>query len=73
MLWFHLGDYILMFIFTDAVSYQNAYFGPGTGSILLEGVACMGDEGALLECPIIPQEEYNCTHLKDASVACSRT
>jgi len=63
---------MLMFIFTDALSYQNAYFGPGTGSVLLEGVACVGDEEALLDCPTIPQEEYNCTHSKDASVACSR-
>ena len=59
-------------ITTDSVAFQGAFFGPGDGQIILKGIDCSGDEERLLDCPTNDHEILNCTHARDAAVACSR-
>ena len=54
---------------TDAVAFQNARFGHGTGAIFLNNVGCTGNEMKLTEC------SYSSTvcvygHSEDAGVQC---
>ena len=55
-------------LFLDASAYSNAHFGQGTGPILLDDVACVGNEDRLVDCryTAIP----NCIHGEDAGVSC---
>lgn len=48
----------------------SAYFGEGTGSILMDNIQCIGTESALAECPHLVA--HNCGHSEDAGVTCSR-
>eukprot|EP00063_Salmo_salar_P016165 XP_013991000.1 PREDICTED: deleted in malignant brain tumors 1 protein-like [Salmo salar] len=49
---------------------HQAHFGEGSGSILLDDVACMGSEGSLLECSSGGIGNHDCGHDEDASVTC---
>ncbi|CAL9685884.1 unnamed protein product [Knipowitschia caucasica] len=48
----------------------QARFGPGTGTIQLDNLKCMGSEGLLLKCSYIPWNAHNCDHSEDAGVVC---
>ena len=54
-------------------TYGSAYFGPGSGIILLSGVTCNGTEATLLLCQhrnsIIGST--NCSHSSDVAISCS--
>ena len=56
---------------TGSVIRNNAYFGMGSGPILLSHLNCTGTEASLLDC-----NRYNmygtlsCTHQDDAGVSC---
>ena len=54
---------------TGAVAYTYAYFGQGTGPILLDDVACSGSESRLINCRY-DSNTYDCRHYKDAGVRC---
>jgi len=53
-----------------AVPLSFAYFGPGTGPILLDNVGCTGSEARVWDCPNLGVGTHNCGHPGDASVRC---
>ena len=50
----------------------SARFGPGSGQIWLDNVACSGSESSLVDCRRSSWGIHNCGHSEDASVICSR-
>ena len=51
----------------------SAFFGPGTGRILLDNVNCFGYESSIRNCRHQGWYTHNCGHSEDASVNCSTT
>lgn len=47
-------------------------FGPGSGTIYGQNLACTGNEQRLSECTY-DMDASSCTHANDAGVICSRT
>ena len=58
--------------FPDVVSISDqAAFGEGSGSIILDEVACDGHEETIAECSHSGLEINDCGHSEDAGVVCS--
>lgn len=55
---------------TGAQAVGSAFFGQGTGTIVLAGLMCIGTESNLLDCPRLTP---SCTHMQDAGVRCQAT
>ncbi|CAO2583585.1 Putative DMBT1-like protein, partial [Lemmus lemmus] len=51
----------------------SAYFGPGSGNILLDNIQCSGKENHFGQCPRSAWLDHNCGHHEDAGVICSAT
>ena len=47
-----------------------AYFGEGSGNIILDNVQCSGTEENLGQCVHMDFEQHNCRHNEDAGVIC---
>ena len=50
--------------------YHSAFYGEGTGPILMDNVQCRGDESRLDNCAFKGWAITDCTHNDDAGVAC---
>ena len=48
----------------------SAYFGEGSGLIVLNNVNCYGGEYSIFECNHNILGEHDCTHREDAGVVC---
>ena len=48
----------------------SAYFGEGSGLILLDNVNCNGGEASIFACSHNNFGEHNCAHSEDAGVVC---
>ena len=57
-------------ILLGAQAYSNAYFGGGTGPILMASVSCHGEETHLANCT---HSTPYCSHSEDAGVRCPGT
>ena len=68
-MYFH---FYFIFYCIDAVAYTNAYYGQGTGPILLDDVSCTGTESRLVNCTY-GSNTVNCSHSEDAGVRCNNT
>ena len=61
---------ITLHLFTAvAIAYSNAFYGQGTGPILMDNVACTGSESALINCNF-DNNTGDCRHSEDAGVRC---
>lgn len=56
--------------FTGATAFSGAYFGHGTGGILLDNVGCSGQEHYLINCIHSNIGVHDCDHSEDAGVFC---
>ena len=63
-----LNNYSYNVLPSDATAYSNAHFGQGTGPILLDDVACVGNESRLVDCQYT--SVHNCAHIEDAGASC---
>ena len=61
-----IGESFLLIPGPTALS--SAHFGQGTGSILLNNVACRGNEARLVDCS--SGTVTSCSHSEDAGVRC---
>ena len=52
-----------------ATAYYRAYFGRGTGPIIVQNVWCTGLESSLLQCPWTVYQS-GCYHNEDAGIRC---
>ena len=59
-----------MYFTSGAIARSNAYFGQGSGSILLDDVHCTGNEASIFSCIHNGIGSHNCDHSVDAGVVC---
>ncbi|MBZ3875378.1 Neurotrypsin [Sciurus carolinensis] len=54
-----------------AKAWTQAYFGEGSGPIMLDEVHCTGNELSIEQCPKSSWGDHNCGHREDAGVSCA--
>ena len=54
--------------YVDAQPLSRAFFGQGSGDILIDNLVCSGSERHLLNCSF--QSNHDCEHSEDAGVKC---
>lgn len=54
-----------------ALAFRTAFFGQGTGRILLDNLGCNGAENRLVDCPHNGIGIENCVHAEDAGLRCA--
>ena len=61
-----------IYVLSAGQALLNAYFGQGTGPIVLDNVGCTGSENQLLACSSTPIFTFssNCAHSEDVGVRC---
>ena len=65
----HIYKYIINIIFVGSIAYSFAYFGQGSGPIVMDNLDCTGNEAAITDCPYSPISD--CSHFEDAGVVCA--
>ena len=55
----------------DSMYTTSAFYGQGSGPILLTNVACRGTEASLITCSSYGWGVQNCDHSEDAGVLCN--
>ena len=58
-----------LYFATAAVAYSNAFYGQGSGPILMDNVTCTGVESGLINCTF-SNHTSDCRHSEDAGVRC---
>ena len=59
--------------YSGAVSFRKkAFYGPGTGTILMDGVKCDGTESRLGACTFFGWTINNCDHNEDVGIKCGK-
>ena len=53
----------------SGTAFGSAYFGEGTGRIVMDDVHCTGTESTLISCRYTT--DHNCGHSEDAGVRCT--
>ena len=63
----------LFSLLLGAVAQSNAFFGQGTGPILLDDLRCTGTETRLIDCPSdgVGNSDFCNGHADDAGVQCN--
>ena len=56
--------------FTGALARTNAYYGQGSGLVMVTDVGCTGEEQSLLKCTHSGYGLTYCQHYDDAGVRC---
>ena len=59
-----------MYFTSGAIAKGYAYFGQGSGSILLDEVQCTGNEVSIFSCSHNSIGYHDCSHSEDAGVVC---
>jgi hypothetical protein len=62
---------MMLIIIIGATAFNRAFFGQGTGRILLDNLGCAGTETRLVDCPHNGIGIENCVHSEDAGLRCT--
>ena len=62
--------FVTLIYVIGSVARHYAYYGMGSGPILLSSLSCTGRESSLLECDRNMYSALSCTHRSDAGVTC---
>ena len=64
-----MNDYLSKYSTFSGTAFGSAYFGQGTGNIVMDNVHCTGTESTLTSCT--HRTNHNCGHNEDAGVRCT--
>ena len=61
---------VILYAYIGATARCCAFYGQGTGQIVLDNLFCVGTETSLFSCPHNGIGSHNCAHSEDAGVTC---
>lgn len=62
--------YVCVVVFRDVVAQSKAFFGKGSGPILLDNLHCSTGKTSIFDCFHNDIGNHNCDHGDDAGVTC---